>query len=155
MRILPVTTDMKPGNRPENDTLISCYVCPARATFSTAVATAWTFDADGVPFRAFYCPAHRPKEGKNRVNFKVTPTDRKLLVALAVRYCSRFHEADLQEVEMDYTACHVNGCPLDLTAWFAADDFNFLHDACGIRDHLDRNTGRLTNHFHPRFALEQ
>jgi hypothetical protein len=88
------------------------------------------------------------------VKFKVTPEDKKLLVAITARYCGRFHEADWTEAEMDFTACHANGCPLDLVAFFAADDFNFLHDACGIRDHLDRTNGKLTNHFHPRFASE-
>ena len=88
------------------------------------------------------------------VNFKVTPDEAELLTAITARYCQKFPGADQQEVEMDFTACHCNGSPLALFAFFTADDFNFLHDACGIRDHLDRTTGRLTGHFLPRFALE-
>jgi hypothetical protein len=89
------------------------------------------------------------------VKFKVTPEDRKLLVAITARYCGRFTEADWTDAEMDFTACHANGTPLNLTAFFAAEDFDFLHDACGIRDHIDRTTGQLTDHFHPRFARKE
>mgnify|MGYP006951083388 CR=1 FL=1 len=66
MRILPVITSRNPSSRPENDTLLHCYVCPLQATFSTAAATGWTFDADGKPFRTYYCPAHRPDPRKER-----------------------------------------------------------------------------------------
>jgi hypothetical protein len=53
---------------------------------------------------------------------------------------------------MDITACHANGNPLRLQALLDADDFNFMHDVLGIRRHLDRDTGRLLNHFSPRFS---
>lgn len=66
MRILPVISSRNPSSRPENDTLLHCYVCPLQATFSTAAATGWTFDADGEPFRTYYCPAHRPDPRKER-----------------------------------------------------------------------------------------
>jgi hypothetical protein len=32
------------------------------------------------------------------------------------------------------------------------DDFNFLHDVCGIASNLDHNTGKLMNCFCPRSA---
>lgn len=64
MRILPVITSRNPSSRPENDTLLSCCVCFQYASFSTAAATDWTFDADGEPFRTYYCPLHKPKELK-------------------------------------------------------------------------------------------
>lgn len=53
---------------------------------------------------------------------------------------------------MDITVCHRNGTPLRLADLLAADDFNFSHDVFGIRRHLDRTTGKLMNHFHPRYA---
>jgi hypothetical protein len=53
---------------------------------------------------------------------------------------------------MDITACHLNGCKLDLAKLLAADDFNFAHDVLGIRRHIDRETGQLMNCFRPRFA---
>lgn len=89
------------------------------------------------------------------VNFKVNPEEQKLLAAITARYCARFPDADYTDAEMDFTACHCNGTPMNLTAFFGADDFNFLHDACGIRDHIDRTTGKLIDHFSPRFALER
>jgi len=55
-------------------------------------------------------------------------------------------------IVMDITACHANGCRLDLGRLLAADDFNLAHDVFGIRHHLDRATGKLTDHFSPRFA---
>lgn len=62
MRLLPVITSRNPSSRPENDTLLSCCKCSKRVTLSTAAATDWTFDADGEPFRAYYCPTHRPRK---------------------------------------------------------------------------------------------
>jgi hypothetical protein len=47
----------------------------------------------------------------------------------------------------------VNGNPpIDFTGLLAADEFNFLHDVCGIARHLDRSTGELADCFIPRFA---
>lgn len=59
---------------------------------------------------------------------------------------------DRQDATMDIKACHANGNPLKLAELFAADDFNFAHDVFGIRRHLDRSTGQLTDHFSPRFS---
>lgn len=56
------------------------------------------------------------------------------------------------DLEMDITACHLNGCPLDLERMLKADDFNFMHDISGISSHIDRTTGKLLNCFLPRFA---
>ena len=53
---------------------------------------------------------------------------------------------------MDITACHSNATPLRLAELLAADDFNFNHDAFGIRANINRNTGQLENCFLPRFA---
>lgn len=59
---------------------------------------------------------------------------------------------DRRDLEMDIAATHCNGCPLRLADLLTADDFNFAHDVWGIWRHIDRNTGRLLNHFLPRFA---
>lgn len=53
---------------------------------------------------------------------------------------------------MDLEACHANGCPLDFDRLLSADDFNFTHDIAGIARHMDRETGKLTGCFLPRFA---
>jgi len=55
-------------------------------------------------------------------------------------------------LEMDLTATHANGCPMDFERLLAADDFNFVHDICGIARHLNRETGELLDMFRPRFA---
>jgi len=55
-----------------------------------------------------------------------------------------------QDCEMDVTACHRNGNPLDLKKLESFPDFDFTHDVFGIRRHLDRKTGRLKNCFSPR-----
>lgn len=61
----------------------------------------------------------------------------------------------LLDCSMDLTACHANGCPLDLPRLESADDANFGHDVFGIRRHLDRTTGSLTQCFIPRCAAKQ
>lgn len=59
----------------------------------------------------------------------------------------------LLDAQMDVTACHLNGCPLLLAELAeAADNFDFIHDVFGIRRHLDRETGELTDCFLPRYA---
>jgi hypothetical protein len=59
------------------------------------------------------------------------------------------------EIQMDITAVHANGCPLQLQSLLDADNSNFSHDVFGIRRHLDRDTGKLRNCFQPRFARRQ
>lgn len=53
---------------------------------------------------------------------------------------------------MDLTACHTNGCALDLPALLAAGDSDFTHDVAGITRHINRTTGTLRDGFVPRFA---
>lgn len=55
------------------------------------------------------------------------------------------------QLHMDITACHNNGCPLDLEKLFAADDLDFAHDVFGIARHIDRDSGRVGGCFLPRF----
>lgn len=59
---------------------------------------------------------------------------------------------DYFSVEMDISATHANGCPLKLDELLEADNFNFMHDIVGIRNHINRKTGKLKGYFHPRFA---
>lgn len=53
---------------------------------------------------------------------------------------------------MDLNAVHSNGLPLDFDKLLAFDRFNFVHDMRGIYAHIDRDTGKLKNHFVPRCA---
>jgi len=55
---------------------------------------------------------------------------------------------------MDLEFTHAQS-PLRLEAFLAADDSNFMHDAIGIHNRMDRATGKLNGGFHPRFADSQ
>lgn len=59
------------------------------------------------------------------------------------------------DMHMDVTAVHANGNPLRLEALLEADDFNFAHDMSGICNCLDRETGKLTRNFSPRFSRRE
>lgn len=58
--------------------------------------------------------------------------------------------ADAQTVEMDLTACHMNGNPLKLQELLEAPAPDFGHDIFGINRHLDHETGELKKFFSPR-----
>ena len=59
---------------------------------------------------------------------------------------------DQMAAVMDIDACHSNGNPLKLQELLEADNFNFGHDVFGIRDNIDRTTGKLGNCFVPRYS---
>jgi len=61
----------------------------------------------------------------------------------------------IEGIEMDITACHLNGNPLRLDDMLEADNFNLMHDVSGIGRHIDRNTGKLLGGFSPRFSLKE
>jgi len=94
----------------------------------------------------------------NRINWNATITERDLARRIARRAYDKFAARDPwgeQDYEMDVLACHLNGCPLRLFDLLNADDFNFTHDIVGIREHLDRRTGRLSHRFRPRFVQRE
>lgn len=96
----------------------------------------------------------QPKRQAIGINFKTTEKERKtidLIVERTLQIAKRHGGVyDIQDCRMDITACHCNGCPLDLGKLLNADDFNFAHDVFGIRDHIDRRTGKMTGYFLPR-----
>lgn len=50
----------------------------------------------------------------------------------------------------------VNGnSPIDFDGLLNADEFNFLHDVCGITRHMDRETGKIGGFFSPRFSRQK
>lgn len=53
---------------------------------------------------------------------------------------------------MDITVTHCNGCPLHLHRFLLSADYDFIHDFAGIRNNINRKTGKLENLFVPRFA---
>lgn len=92
------------------------------------------------------------------LSFKVTRTDAALIRRIAARAIASLQALSAEgrcalDLQMDLTACHANGCPLDLAALLGSGDVSFAHDVCGIARHLNRSTDRLTGHFLPRYAL--
>ena len=71
------------------------------------------------------------------------------VAGLAARYQVNYSRRD---IEMDLSACHSNGNPLDFERMKKADDSNLGHDAFGIRAHINRTNGKLENLFLPRFS---
>jgi CxxC motif-containing protein len=90
-----------------------------------------------------------------QVSFAVKKDEARIISKIAARAVSlaAAHGIDYEfvDADMDITATHVNGCPLKLDDLLAADEFNFGHDVFGIRNCLDRETGKLTRCFLPRF----
>lgn len=90
------------------------------------------------------------------INWKTTKSDYALIKKIANRALTEIPALAKdwyeQDIEMDITACHMNGCPLKLADLLKADGFNFMHDILGINRHINRKTGKLDNHFLPRFA---
>lgn len=94
----------------------------------------------------------------DRVSFDISYADRALMRACVDRadelgLVGEDIDARLS-LEMDLVATHANGCPIDFERLLAADNFNFVHDICGIARHLNRETGELLDMFRPRFALK-
>jgi len=86
------------------------------------------------------------------VQFKTTNYELGQLSKIADRYLDKFPGKKL-DVLMDLEACVSNGNPLKIDELLAANDFNFFHDVCGIRQHINRDTGKLQNCFLPRYSL--
>jgi len=92
------------------------------------------------------------------VSFAATKEESILIGAIVRRYVAIAKEQgqklpDAVSLAMDITACHANGCPLELETLYKFDDFNFVHDVSGIRNTLNRSNGELTNNFLPRCAV--
>lgn len=95
-------------------------------------------------------PKPKPLMQVSGTEFALIVEIAKRAVDLANNLAVPYHRLDAQ---MDVTACHANGCPLDLKGLLEADDTNFVHDVFGIRRHLDRETGKLLDCFVPRYAI--
>lgn len=58
-------------------------------------------------------------------------------------------------LHLDLANCHARLVPLRLADMAKAENFaEVLHDIVGIASHLERDTGKLRQPFHPRFARE-
>ena len=89
------------------------------------------------------------------INWDVSTEDARLIARIATRAQKINPEYDGVTVAMDLTACHANGCALDLAAMHKADKAALMHDVIGINSHLNHDTGKLSGHFEPRFTLRE
>lgn len=93
----------------------------------------------------------------SHINWDVSTRDFSIIEQIADRavVMARQHRIQWtkQDFMMDVTAVY-NRDGLRLADLLAADDFNFAHDILGIRRHLNRDTGKLSQ-FVPRFARFQ
>lgn len=86
------------------------------------------------------------------LSFSCAKADHEIIRKIADRVLEITEQTDRMHIIMNITACHANGCPLRLQDLLESDEFNFLHDINGIDNCIDRDTGKLTGYFLPRFA---
>jgi hypothetical protein len=84
------------------------------------------------------------------ISFKTTLEEARTISKITNRALKMFPHLDAMTFNMDLTACHANGCPLDLEKLLNAPDADFGHDVLGIARHIDRETGVLGDCFLPR-----
>ena len=86
------------------------------------------------------------------VKFNTTKEEAALITKIVER--AKKNDVSINKLNsiLDITATHCNGNPLRLATFLHADNFNFNHDFYGIRENLDRNSGKLLNCFLPRFS---
>lgn len=95
------------------------------------------------------------KTARANLNFDLTTKEFEQINWIArriERMVSVMVNIDAQQVHMDITVTHKNGCPLDLDSLWKAPDKEFLFDVLGIIGSLDKNTGKLDG-FSPVFKL--
>ena len=88
------------------------------------------------------------------VSFEISDIDAALVSDILDRLETEY-DFNRESLEMDLTACHANGNPMDFDGLLHADRFHFLHDLWGIKRHLNRETGKLENCFLPRYSKPQ
>jgi len=93
------------------------------------------------------------------MNWYVTKDEQVLITAIAERAVELAalagFEREAGNIEMDVTAVHANGCPIDLAGLLAADASDFGHDVFGMGRYVDHTTGELTDCFLPRYAMPE
>jgi len=97
-------------------------------------------------------------ETKRRIRWSVSKADSPVIFDIVKRanaLAEKHGQEPIPMLVMDLTACHLNGCPLDLRRLLHAPDFDFAHDVWGIHRHIDRDTGELGDCFLPRFAQRE
>jgi len=78
-----------------------------------------------------------------------TEEEQKTVDAIIRRATHELSDTDPLELEMDLSAVHAT-IPLDLERLKGFPSFDFAHDIYGIRNCLNRRTGKLERRFSPR-----
>jgi hypothetical protein len=89
-----------------------------------------------------------------QISFDATKTEHVAVRKIIDRAEALEVVSDRMSSTMDIIACNANGTPLDFERFLAANDFNFLHDFCGIARHMNRETGKIEGGFLPRFRRQ-
>jgi hypothetical protein len=82
--------------------------------------------------------------------FKGT-TEEIILISKIVKRANYYGKEALN-LTMDLEAVHSNGTPLDFAKLLASSLEDFAHDIYGIKNNVDRSTGKLLDCFMPRCA---
>ena len=95
----------------------------------------------------------------NEVNFTISPEDARIIDAITKRAQAeheRAHDKPLAGaigLTMDLSALQANANPpYDLARLLESHSVDFWHDVSGIRQSIDRETGKLQDLFEPRFG---
>ena len=88
------------------------------------------------------------------INLDTTDAESAAIEQIAMRWDGmQSTPTNIHATRWNVTACHSNGCPLDLQALLGTDDLDFNHDMKGITENIDRTTGRLIEPFIPLCAI--
>lgn len=85
---------------------------------------------------------------------KVSKENMGLICKIADRVQKEVQIDDRMSLVMDIEVAHCH-IPLDLQKLLDAPSFDFGHDVGGIRQNLNRETGKIDNCFLPRCALPE
>ena len=84
----------------------------------------------------------------------------KFEIELIVKICERAEKMGIggnkrMNLLMDIEATHSNGNQLMLNELLESPDGDFTHDIMGIRNNINRTTGKLENCFSPRCSVRE
>lgn len=89
------------------------------------------------------------------ITWKTTEEDGRAIYLIAQRLRglqAGTNKADINQLVMSLTACHLNSCELDLKSLLVSSDVDLIHDIYGIYEYLDTTTCELNSEFIPRYA---
>lgn len=86
------------------------------------------------------------------LNWDISLEDRAIVLKIVHRAWPQVRDLykSKLDLEMDIVAVHCNHMKLNLLRFAEASQMDFFHDIYGIKDHLNRQTGKLEDHFLPR-----